>query len=599
MLGALTNAINTESTNNSLTNFDIKSKEPVPEGTIRKTWDAYQDGSFTGTNLGARYGTNILDGEKRGANLIKKYKTPRLPNKRPYYVGRYSSGKVPIGAWGSSISSSGSMLDQIYYGGPNYNDSSFPQRMQDNIATNCAGGSKIEWNQYPSTSSPIRYNKNSSKTTNECFMGADKVTYPDLERYFQGGVHYPSFCQMGDYVVTQDGCKRECKNVTSTNSKDTYCNYAMDRLCGKKKGDPIKKNDFNTLVKSVKDWIREPECKDYCGGPTEEGSELCQKHKREYCTNPDNWPDAKEFCNNYWSKNKKVDEIDKVCGDDLTNALNPTNVFTNEGCGYLCRGDPLDVDHKYCDDKRLQYCTKAPENMESEYCYQFCRLNSELCENYLNNNYCKDKGDKLDEEIPGTKRKYSNYCGCMMGTDFYDKYVEGVFGQFDEAGYNINGASNIKTSPECIYPKCKGGSIMTEAQKQNSKNCGANCIQVMLNNFIDSSIVGDFMSKQSAECTNIEKKVLPEDTTTNDSTKPVQSSSEAEETSEEEGEFVGDLTEPELEPELEMYSYEYANKLVTDVIDNPSEPQNIAIIVGVVIILLIVMIMFMKLLKVI
>jgi len=491
--------------------FNTKTREPVPTGTIRKTWDAYQNSNWTGDNLGEKYDTSKLDGIPIKANLEKRDRRPNLPNHGDYWVGRYSSGKVPIGAWADIYDlscNSGTLLNSLYYGGPKANDSSFPQRIDDDIATNCAGGSELSWNSwipYPKTNLPIKHDQTQSETSTGCFVGEKNATHHDKEDCFVGGVHYPSFCQLGDYVTTNLRCKNQCAGIKSTD-KANYCTYAKDRLCGKRVGDPLKKNPWNKVVGSTKNYITEGVCEDYCGSPGQQGSAICQKHKKDYCTDPTTWPDAAEYCSSYWKANPNDLEMTKVCGSKLLDPSSPENITTGKGCGYLCRGGSLDVHDNMCKTKRLEFCTADPLQMETEYCYQFCKDNPDLCESFLNN-YCKDKGDLLGQAIPGGKRKYSDYCGCMMGTQFYEDYVKNVFDQFDEAGYNIQGASNIKTSPECIFPKCKGGSILTSAQRSNIKDCGASCIQVMLNKFIDSQVDGDFMAQQSAQCTNIQAKV--------------------------------------------------------------------------------------------
>jgi len=492
--------------------FTTRSNAPVPDGTIRKTWDKYKDSNFR-TNLSRIYHRANLNGQ-----CLKSTQ-----------ANTFSSGKVPIGAW-VRVHDGGcenkNVSDNFIYGVGVHSGSSFPQRLTDDVASNCAGGSALSYEDYPSTVNKRAYNNNGA-TTDKCFIGTSSSRRNDVDNYTQGGVHYPVFCQLGDYVETNQECKNQCNNVVAKDPNsvisepDNYCNFAKDRLCGKQKGDPLKKNEFDTSIPSEKNWITEKVCRDYCGGPGENKSAVCQRNKREFCNNPNNWPDASNYCFEFWKKNQNNVDMEGVCGDELVDPSSVQNITKNLGCGFLCRGSGLDVNDNFCTKKRFDFCTKKSSetgdynNMETEYCFQFCKDHPDLCENSLND-YCKDKKELLDTQIPGPRsgRKYSDYCGCMMDTQFYEDYVNNIFSQFKEGGFEVQGAANIKTEPECIFPKCKSGSILTSAQKENISQCGANCLQIMLNNITDTEISGDFMTNQSAKCTNIKKTVTTPPATT-------------------------------------------------------------------------------------
>lgn len=488
--------------------FNVQSKEEVPSKTIRQSWDAYRDKNYGGTPMGMSYGPKpfgitALDGKPYSGDTYKytgqkcTRRNLRGQCKNWVYPGQLSSARVPIGGWAEvydGACNTGFKKDNLVY--------NQGQKLSDQLATNCAGGSSLTWGKYPT------YDGDKS-----CSIDKPSVYRENEENCIQGGIHYPTFCQLGDYVVTQGKCREQCANVKST-AGNSYCNWSYDRLCGKKRNDPLKKNALNTLLVSDKDYIREQDCQKYCGPPSaksDEMSPLCKRHKIEYCLHPDSWPDAGEYCKTFWKNNPNILEMNQACKEKLLNPASPENITTNLGCGMLCQGNELDIDPTYCRSMRQQYCTASDENMESKYCFNFCKDNPDLCENYLHQ-YCKDKGEKLDEALPNESgKRYSDYCGCMMGTQFYDDYKKGIFQQFKEGGYNIEGISNIRSEPECIYPQCKSGSILTSDQLRNIKNCGTSCVQVMMNNFEDAQVGGDFFLDQSAKCVNIQK--IPEPTT--------------------------------------------------------------------------------------
>lgn len=495
--------------------WNTKTLTSVPDNTIRKTWDAYGGDNFTGINIGETF-PNItnLDGlPYKDVHTEKKCGGGPIQRKRcskPYWVGNYNSGKVPIGGWAEvwdGSCGSGFLLNDLTYGVGKF--SSLPKTLPDDMATNCAGGSGLGFNKYPTKNHLTRYIDTSATTTDECYFGQGHAYEKNKENCFRAGVHYPTLCQLGDYVDQVPQCKAQCISARSTDSGGArnYCHSAYERLCGKMIGDPLKKNAFNDVINSTKNYITEPECQKYCGYANEDSNNICKEKKRNYCLKPESWPDAADYCYDFWQKFPNTLELNQACGDTLIDSGSPNNIKSGKGCGYLCRGGvngTLDVHRGYCQTKRLEYCTKD-NNIEEGYCYEFCKDNPDLCELYLQNEYCVDKKDKLDLPVGNSGRKYSDYCGCMMDTQFYEDYVHDVFKEFKEGGYEIQGISNIRTEPECIYPKCKSGAILTSAQAQNKNNCGASCIQVMLNKFNASSLTGDFLANQSAQCAQITK----------------------------------------------------------------------------------------------
>lgn len=513
--------------------YTSKSRVAVPENTIRPSWDAYSGKNFTGFNLGTIFGPKplgitTLDGkayEDTKYNFTKKECTgnTKLAQKvcnNFFMKGNYSSGRVPLGAWAEihdgSCGDSGFVLNDIVYGKGDWsNQTIFPRKLPDEIATDCSGGSALGQDEYPTKPFSTQFTSNNSAQTDKCFIGSTDAYRENHENCLIGGVQYPVFCQMGDYAGTVNACKEQCNNSESTDNQNNYCNWSLDRLCGKQIGDPIKKNALNETLASDKNWIKEDVCRSYCGpagAKSGDMSALCKTHKRNYCINTENWPSASTYCYDYWKNNRNTMDINQACNSKLLNAASPENITTNVGCGYLCRGEGLDVDPEYCTSKRQEFCTSDIANMETNYCFNFCKDNPDLCESYLDQ-YCKDKQDRLDEFVGTQGKKYSDYCGCMLGTQFYEDYKNSVFDQFKQGGYTIEGIANIRSEPECIYPKCKSGSILTSDQRANIKNCGTSCVQVMLNNFEDSTVTGDFLASQSARCINIQKDTEVEDIT--------------------------------------------------------------------------------------
>jgi len=300
---------------------------------------------------------------------------------------------------------------------------------------------------------------------------------------------------MGDYMDSEV-CREHCE------SND--CTHATDRLCRKIRGDPIKKDASGNLVLSDKNYLRDSDiCYDKCGGPADP---RCKDIKNEVCQKADwatsDW--APDYCREYWTANPDDLAIDKVCGAALSSGA----VFESKGCGKLCQGGGLDVSEEYCNQKKADFCLASRDNMFTDQCYDFCASNPDICDNALSGAQGMCAGVRtqadLDAQVPGTVHTMSDWCGCMMPSSFYQDYAKNIDKKFNDFGYSILG--QVDVSPECMYPQCKQGSVMTSAQhdRKASGMC-TDCVQIMLQtlngSFVDSNIVSD----QAAKCSNIKQ----------------------------------------------------------------------------------------------
>lgn len=505
-------------------------KEAVPDDFVN-TWNLFEHKNFEGKDIGTLQNTNdsidrmgkspgLIDGLTKAKFHFDGWNDPQCNRfgRNCKNSGRISSLKLPIGAWGGLDKDCNDTLSASFYWKDN--DGKIPN----NTAVNCSTG---DMNQTTGDQSHV-INFGGIKTTDRCFIGNSDLSkhssgINDAAKCTVAGIHYPSYCQLGDYIDTNKECELQCKFSKGSDLEKNYCNFAKDRLCGVQKGDPLKqkrvftnktinilgrdrtiKLGSNVLVKSDRNYITEPLCTDYCGGPNELMSSICDAHKRAYCINPLSWPEAGEYCTDYWKGNFNSSEANKACGAKLVDGSSPENISTGNGCGKLCLGRGLDANDQYCNARRRDFCS-VNNNLETNYCFNFCKDHPDLCENKLNE-YCKDKADRLDEELPSGKT-IGDYCGCFMGTKFYEDYKNNVFSQFQQNGFKIEGVANIRSEPECIFPQCKSGAILTSAQQNNLPNCGTDCVQVMLNQFDQSTVNGDFLAQQSAECINITENV--------------------------------------------------------------------------------------------
>ena len=492
--------------------FSERTQSAVPSGTIRKSYDLYANPNFEGTPLS----TGRLSNGAILTNIDgKTYKDLHTgPPERVCAIcstkirpGITDSLRVPIGAWAATFDGScntGRLLEAVRWGGDKWSGGDFPERLNDDTATNCAGGSLYSYNEYPTRDSTYRFERNNNSKTNKCFIGTANSRENDEENCITAGIHYPTFCQLGDNVEFDFNCRAQCTSSRANDGKNNYCNFALDRVCGKTTKDYIRKNPLNTKLLSDRNWIKEPICQNYCGNAEQDYGALCNSHKSNFCKTRDLWDsdsETQQYCYDYWQKNKNINEVNQTCENDLLSSDNSKNITSGEKCGFLCRGEGLDFDESYCKTKRKEFCQKD-NNMFTKYCFNFCKDEPDLCEEHLQN-ICPSKANELDNLVNDTGKKISDWCGCMMGTQFYQDYRDSTFKAFKDAGFNIEGASNVRTDPECIFPQCKAGAVRTSDQQENVKNCAQDCLQFMLNDFSEADITGDFFAEQEANCDKI------------------------------------------------------------------------------------------------
>ena len=482
-----------------LPGFGDKTADGAPGGTIQNNWWPMEHPNYTGRTLSP----NSLG----GTYTNRWHEEKSWP--KSGYEGKYSSGRVPIGAWASIHDGecNSKQIDHIGWGFGDWSGGDFPHRLDDTIATDCAKTGN-------STRSHKESNDRDNRTTG-CWIGRRHAKgEDDEENCVKSGVQWPVFCQLGDYVGTQSKCKSDCGNTSSNSGNtNTPCNFALDRLCGKTKEDNVKKNG-NFYIKADRNWITDDVCKSYCGNPNERGSTLCQSNKSKYCKTKSQWPEAGEYCYDFWKNNPNMNDMNDTCKDKLMNASSPENILTDVGCGYLCRPGS-NVDDGWCKDRMTDFCTANNNNMATTECFNHCKDYPEDCELYLEKNFCKNKGNKLDFEVGDTGKKFSDWCGCLMGTQFYEDYRDTVFKQFEDNGYSVEDISGMNTDPICMYPKCAAGSIVRSDQLRDKKDCGVSCVNIMLNNFDESSVGGDYYAEQSANCRNKEITKITVDGETN------------------------------------------------------------------------------------
>lgn len=549
--------------------FDTLSNDPVPDNTIRTYWDAYTDRNF-GNNMGRRFPVKPsscaqIPPEERN---IKCYQLTKLDAKDKHWSnqtftfvdgnevrsGRYSSGRVPIGAWAATynLDAPGNVCvdayrdNTLYWGAFPRNDDPtlFPRRIPENIATDCAGGSNSIY-EAPnfetiddlvelSNGQTIRYDDIWPATTNKCFVGQESAV-ANVEGCLKGGVHYPTFCQLGDYVETVPECKQQCaSSITAFGEQDTYCHFAKDRLCGKQIGDRIKRDPNGNDVLSDKNWITEPVCITYCGSPTEvTPSNRCNTAKKDFCRNPNSWPgicpDANQpdnictphYCFRYWDDDDRFNtqDIDEACADKLLNSSSDENITTGYGCGKLCPGGFGDIDKDYCDSKRVQYCFSNEDNLFSNFCFDFCKENPDLCVTNLRT-YCDSIVDqnRTDGQInfddlfnylentDAGERKLKDYCGCFLPTAVYDEYTNKLEEQFNLLGFELD-FTGYNATPNCMYPQCAGTTALKTVAQENEV-C-ASCLQSVFVSINNSTIDGDLAISQAASCSRIQAQDPP------------------------------------------------------------------------------------------
>lgn len=479
--------------------FDVgtRSVVTVPDNTIPKKWDAYSGRDYTGQNISDVYNINEI-----GKSYHNKHTKNRCVQhsilgkcKKTVDDGKFSSGKVPLGAWAD-------IYDGNCFTGTVTNRLMAPfKKLDDSAATNCAGGSSDMQNE---------------NLPEDCYTGTTKANNENGENCFASGINYPTFCQLGDYVDTVQACKDQCKGSNSLDNANNYCNFALDRLCGKKKGDPIKRNaSGKQVIDSQQDWITSNICKSYCGGPNEVSSVTCKKHKQSYCSDPLSWPNAYEYCSDFWRSNPNLinwQNMNPACYNKITDATGPENVSTNNGCGKLCQGEGLDIDNDWCNNMRRDFCWKD-ENTFTNYCYRFCKDEPDLCAPILSFK-CKDYKDRMDETIGDTGLKYHNFCSCFFDAEFYDNYKNKVYESIRDRGFEVLiSQDNIDLSkPHCFYPTCNQNAVMTEFQRNDicSDDVNNNCLSNVLKNY--SNLTDTDLKKCDALLPPVNQQIEPAST---------------------------------------------------------------------------------------
>lgn len=420
--------------------------------------------------------------------------------------------------------------DRIKWGGWSDFKGVLPDRLPEDVATGCSSGAYLGKGQYAETTNNYQIkhtpNQNDDTKSNKCFIGVKSLKKPGLSVCIDSDVDWDTFCQLGDNVETNLTCKQMCQDCKNGKCSKKSCEYALERLCSKKKGDPLKR-DYNkpndtagAVTNSLTDYMKtDKQCQDFCGTARDP---YCKNVKNDLCSDSKDFLKYQwlpEYCKAWWQDNNDITAMNNSCRDTLLDKNSGQDIFSGKGCGALCLGDGLDVNKNWCRDRKLEYCTKSDENMLTNNCWKFCSEpeNAGLCDNYLDGNrngMCNRLGIKTEEDlrkpVEGTNRQLSDWCGCTMPTAFYEKIGNDKIKAFQDFGYAVNGS--IDYSPECSFPLCKIGSIKTNPQQERLANqeC-TDCVQIMLNNVsIGTNIDSDFAAEQEMNCPRIVKKEEPE-----------------------------------------------------------------------------------------
>jgi len=253
--------------------FKTRSNDAIPNGTIRKTFEFSSDGARCFENPGS-IKTETLNGECKNRNS-----------------SIMNCAQLPIGSWvtmndGPPNCTTNKFHTTFIYPSKNFTGS--PERLTDDMATNCAGGSNLGSRQF------LKYDNG----TKECKIFGGASSQFDM---LQGGTQWPVLCQMGDYIQSVNDCVLQCNDskydVANLDPvENNYCHFAKERMCGKLKGEPLKKNaDGTEAILSDRDWIREPICSKFCGGSRAITSKQCYENKHKYCTDARGWNEVSEI----------------------------------------------------------------------------------------------------------------------------------------------------------------------------------------------------------------------------------------------------------------------------------------------------------------
>ncbi len=431
-------------------------------------------------------------------------------------AGWISSFKVPVGMY---LGVSGSGPEATCGGHTKYygwgHGSTYNKNLPFDVATGCAGGWNMGQEQFPETVNNYTFKNTANKDakSNKCWVGVDPSPYENNVGCTRAGVNKEIFCQMGDYALNQSLCKDTCKDARKEGDGTWWCKNALDRLCAGVPGEPLKRDNNGNLVKVGKQPLfNNSMCINYCGSAE---SSTCRDIKTKACSQngPEAWlndPKVAPYCNIYWKNNPNSIAMSKVCKDVMKDQSSGQSVFSDKGCGYLCRGGVSDVDKVWCRDRRKDYCTHSVDQMLTKDCAEFCEKDPEACENFLSQ-MCKDFNikteDDLKKPVPPTGYDIAHWCGCMMPSTYYREKIEENFDRLRDFGYDVTVAAGLDREPECSYPLCVEGSIMTDSQRRNKENQRCKqCVQIMLQKFTDSTIIdGNVSGSQDGNCVKIKK----------------------------------------------------------------------------------------------
>lgn len=316
------------------------------------------------------------------------------------------------------------------------------------------------------------------------------------------------YCQMGDNALTDSTCVKT-KTVYNDFTKPSVStrNFAMERICNKIPGELINKTRKATTESPP---ITNPLCQEWCEETDFETGNFihnCKKGGNNYCGNVENWPAGAEFCKNViWAKEFDSDSANSSCKNLLIDIDSDQNIFTNTGCGTLCQSKGIpedqhkDVNYNWCNTKYGEFCSNE-DNMFTDNCYDFCKNQPQYCEPKLKS-VCSPESvigriptpeepltdeeftliqTKMSSYIPGTSRKWADWCGCYQDSQFYDKWKAKEYKKWLDHGIDPEIAlGNINI--ECTYPYCKP-SIKTYTQDQTE--C-PQCTQLRFDDWSDA-----------------------------------------------------------------------------------------------------------------
>lgn len=285
-------------------------------------------------------------------------------------------------------------------------------KLTNEVSSLCAGGQELTSNNWLKTDNDIKNsydvcnNTSSSKNNNcyyelkniyvtdkpsddyTCLQGSRKYGYKDYYAqrssdasesisnvYFRGSVDRSTFCQMGDYIDTEnDLCANPCSDVKDYTSGTDWCRWSKEKLCSKQiyeyegadydKNDPgnnqDKKDKFdyiNVLKRELEDgydinidgpptddnyirkvpdrnWIADSYCSGqggFCGpfnltdklnGEDRVNYEECLQNKLNYCKNRNQWrnlqiggidlTNLESNCKDFFLRNNGIIDTDEV-----------------------------------------------------------------------------------------------------------------------------------------------------------------------------------------------------------------------------------------------------------------------------------------------